>query len=85
MILKLKDWPTTEDFLQSMPKRFKYLMETLPLHKYTSRTGLFNIASYLPSFFKRPDLGKGIKLQMIPAIVNQVTGPLGVQCNRSQL
>ncbi len=57
MILKLKDWPTVDDFVDSMPRRFKYLMEALPLHQYTSRTGILNIASYLPSFFRRPDLG----------------------------
>ena len=57
MILKLKDWPTVEDFLESMPKRFSSLMDALPLHEYTSRTGIFNLASYLPSFFARPDLG----------------------------
>uniref|UniRef100_H2YD04 JmjC domain-containing protein n=1 Tax=Ciona savignyi TaxID=51511 RepID=H2YD04_CIOSA len=57
MILKLKDWPTTDDFLDTMPHRFKDLMAALPLPEYTSRDGTFNITSYLPNYFVRPDLG----------------------------
>ena len=33
------------------------IMRALPLHEYTSRDGVYNIASYLPHFFVRPDLG----------------------------
>nr|XP_002122286.3 lysine-specific demethylase 3B [Ciona intestinalis] len=57
MILKLKDWPTTDDFLDTMPHRFKDLMSALPLPEYTARDGQYNIAGYLPDFFVRPDLG----------------------------
>ncbi len=57
MILKLKDWPPTEDFAETMPQRFKNLMECLPLPEYTHRTGVFNLASRLPDFFVKPDLG----------------------------
>lgn len=57
MLLKLKDWPPGEDFAELLPKRFEDLMQALPLAEYTRRTGRFNLASYLPDFFVRPDLG----------------------------
>lgn len=58
MLLKLKDWPATEDFAKFSPTRFDDLMKALPLKEYTHRTGRLNLAARLPSnFFIRPDLG----------------------------
>ena len=57
MIVKLKDWPPTEDFSELMPQRFKDLMQALPLPEYSQRSGAFNLASRLPDFFVKPDLG----------------------------
>ncbi|VVC32692.1 JmjC domain [Cinara cedri] len=57
MMLKLKDWPQSEDFAERLPDRFKNLMDCLPLKEYTHRNGKFNLASYLPECFVRPDLG----------------------------
>ena len=57
MIVKLKDWPPTEDFSELMPQRFKDLMQALPLPEYSRRNGTFNLASRLPDFFVKPDLG----------------------------
>ena len=57
MILKLKDWPPTEDFSEVLPGRFQDLMNGLPLPEYTHRTGIYNMASRLPDFFVKPDLG----------------------------
>jgi len=57
MILKLKDWPATEDFAEMLPGWFNNLLEALPLSEYTDRTGTLNLASRLPGFFVRPDLG----------------------------
>ncbi|VVC30448.1 JmjC domain [Cinara cedri] len=57
MLLKLKDWPQSEDFAKKLPDRFENLMDSLPLKEYTHRTGKFNLASYLPEFFLTPDLG----------------------------
>uniref|UniRef100_A0A8C1MEL8 Lysine-specific demethylase n=1 Tax=Cyprinus carpio TaxID=7962 RepID=A0A8C1MEL8_CYPCA len=57
MVLKLKDWPPGEDFRDMMPTRFDDLMENLPLPEYTKRNGRLNLASRLPNFFVRPDLG----------------------------
>lgn len=37
--------------------RFEDLMENLPLPEYTKRDGRLNLASRLPSYFVRPDLG----------------------------
>ncbi|CAH1259423.1 KDM3B [Branchiostoma lanceolatum] len=57
MLLKLKDWPPGEDFSEMLPRRFQDLMQALPLPEYTCRTGKLNLASRLPEFFVRPDLG----------------------------
>jgi len=57
MILKLKDWPATEDFAEMLPNWFADLLQALPLHEYTDRTGSLNLVSRLPGFFVRPDLG----------------------------
>uniref|UniRef100_A0A4W3IEB0 Lysine-specific demethylase n=1 Tax=Callorhinchus milii TaxID=7868 RepID=A0A4W3IEB0_CALMI len=57
MALKLKDWPPGEDFRDMMPSRFDDLMRNLPLPEYTKRDGKLNLASRLPDFFVRPDLG----------------------------
>ena len=57
MILKLKDWPSTADFAEALPTRFKDLMKCLPLPEYTHRNGKYNLASRLPEFFVKPDLG----------------------------
>ena len=57
MILKLKDWPTAEDFADLLPTRYQDLMKALPMPEYTHRTGMLNLASRLPDFFVRPDLG----------------------------
>ena len=57
LILKLKDWPTTDDFIDTMPDKFDDLMRALPLPQYTARDGKFNMAAHLPDFFVRPDLG----------------------------
>uniref|UniRef100_A0A4W3JU89 Lysine-specific demethylase n=1 Tax=Callorhinchus milii TaxID=7868 RepID=A0A4W3JU89_CALMI len=57
MVLKLKDWPPGEDFRDMMPTRFDDLMNNLPLPEYTKRNGRLNLASRLPNYFVRPDLG----------------------------
>nr|XP_015200344.1 PREDICTED: lysine-specific demethylase 3A isoform X1 [Lepisosteus oculatus] len=57
MVLKLKDWPPGEDFRDMMPSRFDDLMNNIPLPEYTRRDGKLNLASRLPEFFVRPDLG----------------------------
>ena len=57
LILKLKDWPPTEDFSEQLPNHFKDLLEGLPLPEYTHRNGVYNLASRLPEFFVKPDLG----------------------------
>ncbi|MBN3305579.1 KDM3A demethylase, partial [Amia calva] len=57
MVLKLKDWPPGEDFRDMLPSRFDDLMKNIPLPEYTRRDGRLNLASRLPEFFVRPDLG----------------------------
>lgn len=57
MLLKLKDWPPGDDFSELLPTRFRDLMQALPLPEYTQRDGKLNLASRLPDFLVRPDLG----------------------------
>ncbi|KAK3611670.1 hypothetical protein CHS0354_012042 [Potamilus streckersoni] len=57
MLLKLKDWPPGDDFSDILPNHFNDLMHGLPLPEYTHRNGCFNLASRLPDFLVRPDLG----------------------------
>lgn len=56
-VLKLKDWPTSDDFANVMKSHFDDFMNAVPLSEYTSRNGKFNLARYLPEHFSRPDLG----------------------------
>ena len=57
LLLKLKDWPPGDDFSDLMPHHFEDLMQALPLPEYTHRQGKLNLASRLPDFLVRPDLG----------------------------
>ncbi|XP_065339068.1 probable JmjC domain-containing histone demethylation protein 2C isoform X3 [Cloeon dipterum] len=57
MILKLKDWPPGEDFADMLPAHMQDLMEALPMPEYTHRNGKLNMASRLPEYFVKPDLG----------------------------
>ncbi|XP_023571967.1 probable JmjC domain-containing histone demethylation protein 2C isoform X1 [Octodon degus] len=57
VVLKLKDCPSGEDFRAMMPARYEDLLKNLPLPEYCNPEGKFNLASHLPGFFVRPDLG----------------------------
>lgn len=57
MILKLKDWPSSDDFKNFLPSHYLDLMKNLPIKKFTQRNGAYNLVSYLPDFFCLPDLG----------------------------
>lgn len=57
LVLKLKDWPTSDDFADILKEHFKDFMNNLPMCAYTRRDGKFNLARYLPDHFSRPDLG----------------------------
>ncbi|XP_055963875.1 probable JmjC domain-containing histone demethylation protein 2C isoform X1 [Sorex fumeus] len=57
VVLKLKDCPSGEDFKTMMPARYEDLLKSLPLPEYCNPEGKFNLASHLPAFFVRPDLG----------------------------
>ncbi|XP_053365768.1 probable JmjC domain-containing histone demethylation protein 2C [Clarias gariepinus] len=56
-VYRLKDWPSGEEFLALMPSRYEDVMRALPVPEYTGPDGALNLASRLPSFFIRPDLG----------------------------
>lgn len=57
LLLKLKDWPPSDDFSEILPEHFSNLMEALPMPEYTHRDGRLNLAGRLPDCFVRPDLG----------------------------
>ncbi|XP_062858753.1 probable JmjC domain-containing histone demethylation protein 2C isoform X2 [Trichomycterus rosablanca] len=57
IVYRLKDWPSGEEFMALMPSRYDDLMRNLPLPEYSDPEGNLNLASHLPSFFVRPDLG----------------------------
>ncbi|KAJ1856467.1 hypothetical protein LPJ73_002176, partial [Coemansia sp. RSA 2703] len=56
-ILKLKDYPPSEDFAAKLPKHFSRFMNALPFPEYTHRGGVLNLASRLPRGCLPPDLG----------------------------
>ena len=56
-VLKLKDWPTSDDFSNVMKDHFEDIMKSVPLADYTNRNGKLNLVRYLPEYFSRPDLG----------------------------
>jgi lysine-specific demethylase 3 len=57
IVLKLKDWPSDDEFERIMPERFMDLMKNLPISEYTQRDGSFNLVRNVPDFFLKPDLG----------------------------
>ncbi|XP_016310505.1 probable JmjC domain-containing histone demethylation protein 2C isoform X2 [Sinocyclocheilus anshuiensis] len=57
VVYRLKDWPSGEEFLALMPARYHDVMKSLPVPEYTDPEAHLNLASHLPSFFIRPDLG----------------------------
>uniref|UniRef100_A0A8C9VZY1 Probable JmjC domain-containing histone demethylation protein 2C n=1 Tax=Scleropages formosus TaxID=113540 RepID=A0A8C9VZY1_SCLFO len=57
VVYRLKDWPSGEEFMALMPSRYDDLMKNLPLPEYSDPEGNLNLASHLPTFFVRPDLG----------------------------
>uniref|UniRef100_A0A8C1NS44 Probable JmjC domain-containing histone demethylation protein 2C n=1 Tax=Cyprinus carpio TaxID=7962 RepID=A0A8C1NS44_CYPCA len=57
VVYRLKDWPSGEEFMALMPSRYDDLMKNLPMPEYSDPEGNLNLASHLPSFFVRPDLG----------------------------
>lgn len=64
-------------YLCSPIRRFDDLMDNLPLPEYTKRDGRLNLASRLPNFFVRPDLGpkmynaygKGSSFKILPVLM----------------
>ena len=44
-LLKLKDWPTRDDFCDKLPQRYDDLLSAKPIPDYTRRDGKLNIAA----------------------------------------
>lgn len=59
-ILRLKDWPTVEDWAGPLAARCQDLNRLLPVADYSHPSGAFNLISHLPEFFVRPDLAMRI-------------------------
>ncbi|XP_069756869.1 probable JmjC domain-containing histone demethylation protein 2C isoform X3 [Narcine bancroftii] len=71
LILKLNDWPSGEDFKTVMPSRYDDFMKNLPLPQYCKPEGYLNLASRLPNFFVRPDLGPKLYSVYGPSTVKE--------------
>jgi len=56
-VLKLKDWPHTDDMRSAIPDHYSSCCKAFPVQAYTMRYGAYNIAKYLPSYFIPPELG----------------------------
>ncbi|XP_018432159.1 PREDICTED: probable JmjC domain-containing histone demethylation protein 2C [Nanorana parkeri] len=57
ILLKMKDQPSGDDFKNMMPERHEDFFRMLPVPEYLNPEGKFNLASLMPAFFVRPDLG----------------------------
>jgi lysine-specific demethylase 3 len=57
MLLKLKDWPPDGDIAENLPRRYQDLIRNFPIPSYTLREGKLNLASYMPDWFLKPELG----------------------------
>ena len=53
----LKDWPPDGDIAEYIPRRFNNLVNDFPIGAYTLREGPLNLASYMPEYLLRPELG----------------------------
>ncbi|KAG0780285.1 hypothetical protein G6F22_010169 [Rhizopus arrhizus] len=56
-ILKVKDWPPTENIAMKFPELYNDFMATVPMPEYASAGGYFNLANRLPKECLPPDLG----------------------------
>ena len=57
-MLKLKDWPTSNQFEDLLPNHAEMYTTSLPLQPYTNPNfGSLNIATFLPNDVHKVDLG----------------------------
>ncbi|KAF5189861.1 lysine-specific demethylase JMJ25 [Thalictrum thalictroides] len=57
-MLKLKDWPSSSSFEDRLPRHGAEFVAALPFSDYTHpKSGLLNMATYLPENMLKPDLG----------------------------
>ncbi|CAK9781514.1 unnamed protein product [Cutaneotrichosporon oleaginosum] len=56
-ILKLKDWPSTDDFASAYPDLYEDFSRALPAPDFTQRIGVLNLYSHFPPGPTRPDIG----------------------------
>ncbi|ORX39603.1 hypothetical protein BD324DRAFT_614310 [Kockovaella imperatae] len=56
-ILKLKDWPETDDFADTHPALFNDFCDALPAPDFTRRDGVLNLYANFPKGPTRPDIG----------------------------
>ncbi|KAL7422076.1 hypothetical protein Q5752_002719 [Cryptotrichosporon argae] len=56
-VLKLKDWPATDDFQSAYPDLYNDFCDALPVPDFTRRDGVLNLYSHFPPGPTRPDIG----------------------------
>ena len=71
MLLKLKDWPPDGDIAEHLPKRYNDLINDFPIKSYTLREGNLNLASYMPNYFLKPELGPKMYIAYGNALYNE--------------
>jgi len=71
MLLKLKDWPPDGDIAEHLPKRYNDLINDFPIKSYTLREGNLNLASYMPNYYLKPELGPKMYIAYGNALYNE--------------
>ncbi len=57
-LLKLKDWPSSIQFEERLPRHTAEFLAALPFQQYTNpKTGFHNLAAQLPENIIKPHLG----------------------------
>lgn len=57
-LLKLKDWPSSTQFEERLPRHTAEFLAALPFQQYTNpKTGFHNLAAQLPENIIKPHLG----------------------------
>ncbi|KAI9243758.1 hypothetical protein BY458DRAFT_537303 [Sporodiniella umbellata] len=73
-VLKVKDWPPTENIASKFPDLYKDFMNTVPAPEYTSSGGYYNLANRLPIELLPPDLGPKV-------FISYKTGKTNLHCD----
>ncbi|KAL0077284.1 hypothetical protein J3Q64DRAFT_1767764 [Phycomyces blakesleeanus] len=80
-ILKIKDWPPTENFSDHSPKLYKDFMDMLPVKEYCTADGYFNFSNRLPEEYIPSDLGPKMFIAYGSANGEKGVGTTNLHCD----